>query len=82
MKLVRYKQLHEEGIIPDRMALARKIENEGFPKPIAMGPNTLCWDYDEVLAWIAGRPRRTPKTGAKKPRQPAADVSLEVEGAH
>jgi len=34
MKLVRYKQLHEEGIIPDRMALARKIENEGFPKPI------------------------------------------------
>jgi hypothetical protein len=66
MKLVRYKQLHEEGIIPDRMALARKIENEGFPKAIAMGPNTLCWDYDQVLAWVAARPRRAPKTGAKK----------------
>jgi Prophage CP4-57 regulatory protein (AlpA) len=78
MKLVRYKQLHDEGIIPDRMALARKIENEGFPKAIAMGPNTLCWDYDEVLAWIAARPRRAPKTGAKKPTQSANAASAEA----
>ena len=77
MKLVRYKQLHEEGITPDRMALGRKIENEGFPKAIAMGPNTLCWDYDEVLAWIAARPRRAPKM-RQNARQSANAASAEA----
>jgi hypothetical protein len=66
MRLVRYKQLHEDGIVNDRMSLARKIEKEGFPKPLALGPNTLAWDLDEVRAWLASRPRRTPKTGASK----------------
>lgn len=65
MQLVRYKQLHADGIVNDRMSLARKIENEGFPKPLALGPNTLAWDYDEVVAWLTSRPRRTPKTGAR-----------------
>jgi predicted DNA-binding transcriptional regulator AlpA len=66
MRLVRFKQLHEYGIVNDRMSLARKIEKEEFPKPLALGPNTLAWDLDEVHAWLASRPRRTPKTGAKK----------------
>lgn len=78
MKLVRYKQLNEEGIIPDRMALARKIEKERFPKPLAMGPNTLAWDYDEVCAWVASRPRRAPKTGAKKPVNTAESANAEA----
>jgi hypothetical protein len=79
MKLVRYKQLHEEGIIPDRVALARKIANEGFPKAIAMGPNTLAWDYAEVCAWVASRPRRAPKTGAKKGALHETTSTSEVE---
>jgi predicted DNA-binding transcriptional regulator AlpA len=64
---VRYKYLEENGIISNRMQLARAIERYGFPKPVALGENTLAWPLEEVEAWIAARPRRAPKTGAKKP---------------
>jgi len=67
MSFVRYKYLEENGIISNRMQLARAIERYGFPKPVALGENTLAWPLEEVEAWIAARPRRTPKTGAKKP---------------
>jgi predicted DNA-binding transcriptional regulator AlpA len=77
---VRYKYLEENGIISNRMQLARAIERYKFPKPIALGENTLAWSLDEVEAWIASRPRRIPKTGAKKATV-AGDASLEIEGA-
>jgi len=80
MQLVRFKRLQDDGIINDRMSLARKIEKENFPKPIVLSPNTLAWDYDEVLSWLASRPRRAPKTG-KKSRQVPVNASLEAEGA-
>jgi predicted DNA-binding transcriptional regulator AlpA len=67
MSFVRYKYLEENGIISNRMQLARAIERYGFPKPVALGENTLAWPLEEVEAWIAARPRRAPKTGAKKP---------------
>jgi hypothetical protein len=63
---VRFRYLQENGIVKDRMALARAIERYGFPKPVTLGENTLAWSLDEVEAWIASRPRRIPKTGAKK----------------
>jgi predicted DNA-binding transcriptional regulator AlpA len=56
------------------MCLARAIENYGFPKPFALGTNRLAWRLDEVEAWIAARPRRTPKTGAKKPASIAVEA--------
>lgn len=80
MSFVRYKYLEENGIISNRMQLARAIERYEFPKPVALGENTLAWSLEEVEAWIASRPRRTPKTGSK-PKQAAADASLEAEGA-
>lgn len=61
MKLVRYKQLVADGIVENRVSLARQVRLEGFPKPICIGPNTLAWDYDEVTAWVASRPRREMK---------------------
>lgn len=64
--LVRYRYLKERGIVNDRMALARAIEKYDFPKPMALGENTLAWQLEEVESWLASRPRRTPKTGAKK----------------
>ena len=51
------------------MALARAIEWYGFPRPIALGANTLAWNLEEVQAWLASRPRVSPKTGAKKRKQ-------------
>jgi Prophage CP4-57 regulatory protein (AlpA) len=63
---VRFKYLQNEKIVNDRMALARAIENNGFPRPYELAPNTLAWDLDEVRSWLASRPRRTPKTGTSK----------------
>jgi predicted DNA-binding transcriptional regulator AlpA len=63
---VNYRYLELHSIITNRMCLARAIENYGFPKPYALGANRLSWDLEEVQAWIASRPRRAPKTGAKK----------------
>jgi predicted DNA-binding transcriptional regulator AlpA len=72
MSLIRYKYLEENGIISNRMQLARAIARYGFPKPIALGENTLAWQLDEIEAWLASRPRITPKSGAKQ--YPAANA--------
>lgn len=72
MTFVRYKYLEEKGIISNRMQLGRAIEKYGFPKPIALGENTVAWALDEVEDWVKSRPRRAPKTGASK--RPAAVV--------
>jgi predicted DNA-binding transcriptional regulator AlpA len=78
MPLVRYRYLKEEGIISDRMALARAIDWYGFPRPIALGANTLAWDLDEVKAWITSRPRVAPKTGAKRGPKPLPAIVTEA----
>jgi hypothetical protein len=75
MPFVTYRFLEEEGIMPNRMTLARSIAQLGFPKPVELGVNRIAWDLDEVRAWLASRPRRTPKTGAKNATQ-----SLEALG--
>jgi predicted DNA-binding transcriptional regulator AlpA len=63
---VSYRYLEQHSIVTNRMCLARAIENYGFPKPIALGANRLAWRLAEVEEWIASRPRRSPKSGAKK----------------
>jgi hypothetical protein len=79
MTLVRFRYLQEQGIFNDRMALARAIDHYGFPKPMALGDNTLAWDLEkEVEPWLKSRPRRTPKCAALK--RPAAVVEVASEG--
>src|SRR5664279_3527459 len=75
--LVRYRYLKDHGIVNDRMALARAIEKYNFPRPVALGENTLAWDLSEIESWLASRPRRAPKTGAKKPAQAADTANVE-----
>jgi predicted DNA-binding transcriptional regulator AlpA len=64
MPFVNYRFLEKEGIMPNRVTLSRSIAQLGFPKPVELGTNRLSWDLDEVRAWLASRPRRTP--GSKK----------------
>ena len=75
---ISYKYLEQNSIVTNRMCLARAIQNYGFPQPIALGSNRLAWRLDEVEAWIASRPRRSPKCGAKKPAQAADTVNTEA----
>jgi hypothetical protein len=73
MPFVSYRFLEDEGIVPNRTTLSRSIAQLGFPKPIELGANRLGWDLDEIRAWLASRPRRTP--GSKKATR------LSTEGA-
>jgi hypothetical protein len=66
MSFVRYAYLEKDGIMSNRVQLSRSIERYGFPMPLALGSNTLAWNLEEVEAWVASRPRRAPKSGAKK----------------
>jgi hypothetical protein len=69
MPFVNYRFLENEGIMPNRMTLARSIAQLGFPKPVELGKNRIAWDLDEIRAWLASRPRRSPKTGPKPPHK-------------
>jgi Prophage CP4-57 regulatory protein (AlpA) len=57
-QLWRYPDLVGQGIVNNRMTLRRWTAKNGFPAAIQLGPNTVAWDQDEVLAWLASR-RRT-----------------------
>jgi hypothetical protein len=75
MTLVRFRYLQEQGIFNDRVALARAIDHYDFPKPMALGDNTLAWDLEnEVEPWLKSRPRRTPKCSSSKSKRPSAIV--------
>jgi predicted DNA-binding transcriptional regulator AlpA len=75
MPFVNYRYLEDEGIMPNRMTLARSIAQLGFPKPVELGKNRIAWRLEEVENWLASRPRRTPKIGSKKAKLHAAKAS-------
>ena len=36
----------------------KMIQEEAFPRPIALGSRSVGWLEDEVRAWLAARPRK------------------------
>jgi predicted DNA-binding transcriptional regulator AlpA len=56
MKLIRYQDLVERGIVSSRMTLKRLIDNQGFPAGCLITPNARAWEEAEVDAWIKNRP--------------------------
>lgn len=48
--------------ITEALGLSRttiyRMERAGtFPQRIRLGPNSVCWDPEQVAAWLATRPR-------------------------
>ena len=63
MKLIRYNDLVEKGVVNSRMTLKRLIDTQDFPPGVLITPNARAWDEDLVDAWIAARPAaRKPST--------------------
>lgn len=56
MKLLRYPDLVEKGVVSSRMTLKRLIDHQNFPAGKLITPNARAWDEGEVDAWIASRP--------------------------
>jgi hypothetical protein len=74
LELGRFRRLKGEGIVDNWMTLRRWVANEGFPAPIALGPNSVAFDMAAVYAWVASRPRRIPKVSQRpKPKLEASE---------
>jgi prophage regulatory protein len=54
-RYLRFADLKAAKIIDNRMTLSRWIKNNGFPRPVKLGPNTVAWPEDEVQAWLESR---------------------------
>jgi predicted DNA-binding transcriptional regulator AlpA len=80
MPFVNYRFLEDEGIMPNRVTLSRSIAQLGFPKPVELGKNRIAWDLDEVRAWLASRPRRTPGKKASGRRTDSEVTRIMNEG--
>ena len=74
MKLIRYNDLVEKGVVSSRMTLKRMIDDQGFPPGRLVTPNARAWTEAEVDEWIASRPiARKPST-----RKAACPASAEA----
>ena len=56
MKLIRYNDLVEKGVVNSRMTLKRLIDTQDFPPGVLITPNARAWEEAKVDAWIAARP--------------------------
>lgn len=52
---------------------ASKKSRNGFPKPLRLGPQIVCWRAVDVLAWLDARAAETDERPPKR-RQPASEV--------
>jgi len=68
IRLLRFKDLRDRGIINNWPMLKRRIAHDGFPIGRMIGPNTRAWTEEEVEKWIKSRPTAgpTPKGVAKR----------------
>jgi prophage regulatory protein len=55
-----------------RTTIWRKVRRGHFPPPIQLGENSGGWPEDEIVAWVANRPRvqyaPSPETSAAQSR--------------
>ena len=60
-KLLRFKDLKELGIVDNRVTLARRIKDQGFPPGFPLGPNSRAWTQNEIEVHLeklqAGQPK-------------------------
>ena len=62
LKLLRFKDLRDLGIVNNRVTLARWIEHEGFPPGRLLGPNSRAYPSDDVDTWLTDRAQKTQET--------------------
>ena len=66
MRLLRFRDLIEMGVVKNRMTLARYIKNQGFPRGFYLTPQTRAWREDDVLDWVENRPDTTNVTPRRR----------------
>ena len=56
IRLLRFKDLRERGIINNWPMLKRRIERDGFPVGRLIGANSRAWIEEDVEKWVKSRP--------------------------
>lgn len=57
---VRFKDLHDAGIVSSWNSLREMQERYGFPLGKMLGASIRGWDVSEIKDWLASRPTETP----------------------
>jgi hypothetical protein len=61
VKLLRFADLKDRGIVRNWAQLRRLQDVEGFPPGFMLSQNTRVWDEPEVEAWLASRRLNGPR---------------------
>ena len=54
-RILRSRAVCDKAGFRGTSTLYAAMDNEGFPRPIALGPRSVGWIEEEVDAWIAAR---------------------------
>ena len=55
IRLLRFADLKEAGIVSNWPQLGRLIKNSNFPPGYLLGPQTRVWDAPDIEAWLQHR---------------------------
>ncbi len=66
MKVLRFKDLQDAGLVSSWTALKHLIEKNGFPVGRYLSANTRVWTDEEVDEWVLSRPLATEPVAAKR----------------
>jgi len=84
IRLLRFKDLQARGIVNSWPMLKRRVERDGFPVGILVGPNQRAWIEEDVEKWVKSRPttgtalKGVAKTGKGNPGKRKAAASTET----
>nr|WP_295738896.1 AlpA family phage regulatory protein [uncultured Acidocella sp.] len=56
----------EKIVCLSRSAIYARMQADGFPRPLKIGPRCVRWREAEVLAWIDNLPRTEARASARK----------------
>ena len=56
LRILRFPDLQDAGIVDNRATLSRWIKDQGFPPGVMLGPNTRGWIEADIVNWVHSRP--------------------------
>jgi hypothetical protein len=82
IKLLRFADLRERGVVDSWAQLRRLVDHCGFPRGRMLSPNQRVWDEAELDEWFAARPVEGPEPrGAAKEKRDRARKRAESDVA-
>lgn len=81
MNYLTFADLVARGIVSNRTTLMRWQRDQGFPTGQLNGPNSRRFSEDEILNWLASRPKQSDSKVARRRLGKPAAVSADRTAA-